>query len=277
MNNANIMHSFSSHTAFTSYCLKLKSNKRHVRHSSWLIIFSRQTNSLCHQLQLASLASKWIPSQLNVKGFLEICWPVIMKKKTHLCLGGSCDRWYLKMIWDVLTSSPSLKLHPCITRWCGNAHLNEGVLFCHTAAYISLTTVYGDICHTCCTVQHKSRKSDNQSKNLLFVYFIDWPRAPQLQFHACICKTNHRISCLKLLKAWGSQSSIIKNVKSQLDLGRHSWALSSKDDVCALPWVLHYRERGPVCMANSSVIFLGKERFERAAARWKLAPLRWRS
>lgn len=143
--------------------------------------------------------------------------------------------------------------------------------------YISPMNVYRDICHTCCTVQHKSQRSDNQSTDLLFVYFIDSPRAPQQQFHTCICKTNHRISCLKLLKAGGSQRNIIKNVKLQLDLGRHSWALSSKDDVCVLPRVLHYWERGPVCKANFSVMFPGTERFERAAALWKLAPFRWRS
>lgn len=112
--------------------------------------------------------------------------------------------------------------------------------------YIPPMNVSRDFCHTCCTVQHKSQRSDNQSTDLLFVYFIDSPRAPQQQFHTCICKTNHRISCLKLLKAGGSQSNIIKNVKSQLDLGRHSWALSSKDDVCAAMSITLLRARASV-------------------------------
>lgn len=111
---------------------------------------------------------------------------------------------------------------------------------------ISPMNVCRGICHTCCTVQHKSQRSDNQSTDLLFVYFIDSPRAPQQQFHTCICKTNHRISCLKLLKAGGSQSTIIQNVKSQLDLGRHSWALSSKDDVCAATSIALLRARASV-------------------------------
>lgn len=112
-------------------------------------------------------------------------------------------------------------------------------------------TAYGDICHTHTLIIRPKTGC---------LYIL--PTCLELfgqQFHTCICKTNHRNSCLKLLEAGGSQSNIIKNVKSQLDLGRRSWALSWKDDVCALPWLLHYRERGPVCEANSRVTFPGEK------------------
>lgn len=227
----------------------------------------------------------WRTSQFNVKVLAEICWPVILELHSSASVVFVIDDiWTLfDRLWLSVIARPWNYIH---VSHCGVETLPllnwkyQGVLLYRTQAtglsHFTLN-VYQEICHTCCAVQHKSQRSDNQTADLLFVYFIDSPPAPQQRFHTCICKTNHETPRPELLKAGGSQSNIIKNVKSQLDLGRHSWALSSKDDVCVLPRVLHYRERGPACKANSSVLFLGTERFERAAALWKLAPLRWRS